>query len=132
MTSRAAILVVEDETSLRTTMCAALTVMGFMTHQADSVDAALKVLGAEHVDAIVLDVRLPDPTGLQQSGLHLLRYLRATPEHVHLPVLIFTGVPLSPSEEEVVRLHGGHVFYKPQPYMVLINHLNELLKSSAN
>ena len=131
MTSRAAVLVVEDETSLRTTMCAALTVMGFMTHQADSVDAALKVLGAERVDAIVLDVRLPDPTGLQQSGLHLLRYLRATVEHKHLPVLIFTGVPLSPSEEELVRVNGGHVFYKPQPYMVLINHLNGLLNSSA-
>jgi DNA-binding response OmpR family regulator len=127
MTSRAAILVVEDEISLRTTMCAALTLMGFMTHQADSVDAALRILGVEHVDAVVLDVRLPDPTGLQQSGLHLLRFLRATPEYVQLPVLIFTGVPLSPSEEELVRLHDGHVFYKPQPYMVLINRLKELL-----
>lgn len=131
MTPRASILVVEDEASLRTTMCAALTLMGFMTHQAESVDAALKIIGAERVDAIVLDVRLPDPTGLQQSGLHLLRYLRATPEHVDLPVLIFTGVPLSPSEEEVVRLNGGHVFYKPQPYLVLINHLNQLLKLPA-
>jgi DNA-binding response OmpR family regulator len=132
MTSRAAVLVVEDEQSLRTTMCAALTVMGFMTHQADSVDAALKILGVEHIDAIVLDVRLPDPTGLQQSGLHLLRFLRATPEHAELPVLIFTGVPLSPSEEELVRQQNGHVFYKPQPYSVLINHLNDLLKLPAS
>lgn len=128
MTSRAAILVVEDETSLRTTMCATLTLMGFMTHQAESVDAALKILGTERVDALVLDVRLPDPTGLQQSGLHLLRYLRATPEHVHLPVLIFTGVPLSASDEELVRVNAGHVFYKPQPYMVLINQLKVLLE----
>jgi len=131
MTTRAAILVVEDEASLRTTMCATLTLMGFRAHQAESVDAALKILDAEHVDAIVLDVRLPDPTGLQQSGLHLLRYLRAMPEHAHLPVLIFTGVPLSPSEEESVRLNGGHVIYKPQPYLVLINRLNELLKLPA-
>lgn len=108
-------------------MCAALTLMGFMTHQAESVDAALKILGVERVDAIVLDVRLPDPTGLQQSGLHLLRFLRATPEHAQLPVLIFTGVPLSPAEEELVRVHHGHVFYKPQPYMTLINQLKELL-----
>jgi DNA-binding response OmpR family regulator len=130
MTARAAVLVVEDETSLRTTMCATLTLMGFFTLQADSVDAALKILGTEHVDAMVLDVRLPDPTGLQQSGLHLLRFLRATPEHAQVPVLIFTGVPLTPSEEELVRVHDAHVFYKPQPYMVLINHLKELLKPS--
>ena len=131
MTSRAAVLVVEDEPSLRTTMCATLTLMGFLTHQAESVDAALKVLAAVHVDAIVLDVRLPDPTGLQQSGLHLLGYLRAVPEYTDLPVLIFTGVPLSKSEEESVRLNRGHVFYKPQPYMVLIEQLNELLNLPA-
>lgn len=132
MTSpRATVLVVEDETSLRTTMCAALTLMGFITHQAESVDGALKILGAEHVDAIVLDVRLPDPTGLQKSGLHLLRFVRATEEHALIPVLIFTGAPLSPAEEETVRLHNGHVFYKPQPYLVLINQLNELLNAPA-
>ena len=108
-------------------MCAALTLMDFRTHQAESVDGALKILGVEHVDAVVLDVRLPDPTGLQQSGLHLLRFLRATPEYAQLPVLIFTGIPLSSTEEELVRLHGGHVFYKPQRYMVLINHLKDLL-----
>jgi len=131
MNARAAILVVEDETSLRTTMCAALTLMEFMTHQAQSVDEALKILGAEQVDAIVLDIRLPDPTGLQTSGLHLLRFVRATPEHAHIPVLVFTGVPLSPAEEEMVRTNGAQVFYKPQPYRVLIDQLNELLKTSA-
>jgi CheY-like chemotaxis protein len=129
--SRSTVLVVEDETSLRTTMCAALTLMGFVTHPAESVDAALKILGAEHVDAIVLDVRLPDPTGLQKSGIHLLRFVRATPEHARIPVIVFTGVPLSPAEEESVRQHGGHVFYKPQPYAVLINQLNDLLKEST-
>ena len=101
-------------------MCATLTLMGFMTHQADSVESALKTLGTEHVDAIVLDVRLPDPTGLQQSGLHLLRFLRATAEHAQVPVLIFTVCRVA-AEEELVRVHGAHVFYKPQPYMVLIN-----------
>lgn len=127
--SRSTVLVVEDETSLRTTMCASLTLMGFITHQAESVDAALRILGAEHVDAIVLDVRLPDSTGLQKSGLHLLRFVRATPEHAHIPVVIFTGVPLSPAEEEIVRQNGAHVFYKPQPYLVLINQLTELLNA---
>ena len=132
MMARATILVVEDETSLRTTMCAALTLMGFMTYQAESVDDALKILGAEHVDAIVLDIRLPDPTGMQTSGLHLLRFVRATPEHAHIPVVIFTGASLSPADEETIRSNGGHVFYKPQPYRVLIDQLNELLNTSAH
>jgi DNA-binding response OmpR family regulator len=130
--SRSSVLVVEDEASLRTTMCASLTLMGFMTYQADSVDAALRVLGEEQVDAIVLDVRLPDASGLQKSGLHLLRFVRATPEHAQIPVLIFTGVPLSPADEETVRQNGGRVFYKPQPYAVLIDELKGLLKTAAS
>jgi DNA-binding response OmpR family regulator len=129
--TRATVLVVEDEPSLRRTMCASLTLIGFTTHQADSVDAALKILGAEDIDAIVLDVRLPDPNGLQHTGLHLLQFIRATPEHAHTPVVIFTGVPLSPSEEEIARLNNAQVFYKPLPYAVLINHLNELLDAPA-
>ncbi len=131
MNARAAVLVVEDEAPLRTTMCAALTLMGFITHQAESVDEALKILGADHVDAIVLDIRLPDRTGQQKSGLHLLRFVRATPEHARVPVLVFTGMPLSDAEEEMVRVNGGHVFYKPQPYAVLINQLNDLLSGAA-
>src|SRR5688572_9506568 len=132
MIARRAVLVVEDETSLRTTMSAALTLMGFITYQAASVDEALKILGADHVDAIVLDIRLPDPTGLQTSGLHLLRFVRATPEHARIPAVVLTGVPLPPAEEETVRTNGALVFYKPQPYRVLIDQLNELLNTSAS
>jgi hypothetical protein len=36
---------------------------------------------------------------------------------------------MPPAEEEMVRQHGGRVFYKPQPYAVLIDELNELLKT---
>ena len=126
---RAVVLVVEDEVSLRTTICASLTLVGFIPLQAGSVNAALKVLGAEHVDAIVLDLRLPDPNGLQQNGLHFLQFIRATPEYTQVPVVVRTGVPLSPPEEEVVRLNNAHVFTKPQPYSVLIDRLNELLNA---
>ena len=66
------------------------------------------------MNAIVLDVRLPDLTGRQPSGLNLLKFIRAMPEYADLPVLIFTGAQLSPVEEEIVRANRGHLFYKPQ------------------
>jgi len=127
MTRRAAILVVEDDPSLRTTMCAVLALKNFCPFAADSVDAALKILGAEHVDAMVLDVRLPDPTGAHTSGLILLKFLRATTEYARMPVLIFTGMPLSAAELELVNASGAHVFYKPQSYSVLFDLLGGLL-----
>lgn len=45
-----------------------------------------------------------------------------------LPALIFTGMPLSAEEEAVARKLNAPVFYKPQPYSVLIQHLNRQLQ----
>jgi DNA-binding response OmpR family regulator len=124
------VLVVEDELAVQTTLCATLTLMGFKAYPADTVETALKILGREHVDAVCLDVRLPDPKGLERSGLTLLAFLRATAEYAHVPVLIFTGNPLSPDDEELARRSDAHVFYKPERYSVLIEHLNRLLEST--
>jgi DNA-binding response OmpR family regulator len=132
MAYRAVILVVEDDPTLRTTMCAVLTLKGFFPLPAESVDTALKVLGAEHIDAIVLDVRLPDPTGMYRSGLNLLKFIRATSEYANTPVIVLTGGPLSAYEEELARTNGAHVFYKPQPYALLFDYLTDLLEPPAS
>ena len=121
------VLVVEDEPSVQTTFCATLTLMGFKTQHADTVDRALEILSTERVDAVSLDVRLPDPKGLERSGLTLLAYLRASTEHAHLPVLIFTGQPLSQEEEILIQQHNAEVFYKPQRYTTLVECLTRML-----
>ena len=121
------VLVVEDEPSVQTTFCATLTLMGFKTQHADTVDRALEILSTERVDAVSLDVRLPDPKGLERSGLTLLAYLRASKEHAHLPVLIFTGQPLSQEEEILIQQHNAEVFYKPQRYTTLVECLTRML-----
>jgi DNA-binding response OmpR family regulator len=121
------VLVVEDEPSVQTTFCATLTLMGFKTQHADTVDRALEILSAERVDAVSLDVRLPDPKGLERSGLTLLAYLRASQAHAHLPVLIFTGQPLSQEEEILTQQHNAEVFYKPQRYTTLVECLTRML-----
>ena len=112
-------------------MCAVLAVRGFHPIPAQNVDMALRLLGTERVDAIVLDLRLPDPTGLHRSGLDLLRFVRATIEHAQIPVIVFTGAPLSTSEEEIVRNNRARVFFKPQPYAVLCDHLSMMLEGAA-
>ena len=108
-------------------MCAVLALKNFSPLEADSVNAALEILGAEHVDAMVMDVRLPDPTGVHTSGLILLKFLRATTEYARMPILIFTGMPLSAAELKLVNASGAHVFYKPQSYSVLLDFLDSLL-----
>ena len=99
---------------------------GFSTVEAGTVERALQILGSEHVDAVILDVRLPDPHGMPQSGLSLLAYLRLTPEYQTLPVLIVTGKPLSPEDEDLIRRSEASVFHKPFSYSVLVEQLRRL------
>jgi DNA-binding response OmpR family regulator len=127
MANRSVVLVVEDEILVQTTLCATLTHVGFSTHRADSVEGALRILGAEHVDAVMLDIRLPDSKGQQRSGLTLLAFLRATAEYAQVPVLIFTGVPLSADDEALARKYDAQIFYKPTPYATLIDTLAKML-----
>ena len=124
------VLVVEDEPSARTALCAALTNRGFKAYPAEHVDAALTTLGSEHVDAVCLDVRIPDPRGQQRNGLTLLRFLRATAEYANVPVIVVTGAALSHEETALVRAHDAEVFYKPHAHSVLIEHLSRLLENS--
>jgi hypothetical protein len=74
-------------------------------------------------------VRVPDPRGLERTGLSLLAYIRETAAYAAIPALIFTGMPLSDEEEESVRNLNAAVFYKPQPYSVLIRHLHHQLQT---
>lgn len=123
-----AVLVLEDDPSIRATLCTMLAHAGFKTLHAQTVEDALAILASERVDAVSLDVRVPDPKGLDRSGLSLLATLRAMPGYASLPALIFTGMPLSLEEEDVARKLNAPIFYKPQPYSVLIQHLNRELQ----
>ena len=125
------VLVVEDEPSVQHTLCTALTLMGFQTRRADNVDAALTILANEQIDAVSLDIRIPDPKGLQRSGLSVLAHLRSIEEYASVPVLVFSGMPLSAKDAEFVRRHNALVFYKPQPYSAVIEELQRLLQKTS-
>ena len=131
MPNRFVVLVVEDEIPVQTTLCATLTLAGFTTRRADNVEDALNTLASVHVDAVILDVRLPDPKGLQRTGLTVLAYLRTTNEYRRTPAVIFTGVPLSDEDDALVRRHDAQLFYKPRPYSVIIEALQTMLGVGA-
>ena len=131
MPNRFVVLVVEDEIPVQTTLCATLTLAGFTTRRADNVEDALSTLASIHVDAVILDVRLPDPKGLQRTGLTVLAYLRTTNEYRQTPVVIFTGVPLSDEDDALVRRHDAQLFYKPRPYIAIIEALQRMLGIGA-
>ena len=124
---RPAVLVVEDEPNQQETLSAVLTLVGFRTVSATNVEEALVVFGREQIDAVTLDVRMPDPKGLDRNGLTLLKYLRSVPAYAHLPVLMFTGADLNDEEEALISELHAKVYRKPQPYGDIIDELTRLL-----
>ncbi len=57
------VLVVDDEPAICRALSIALSRAGYDVLTAQSGDAALAVLGREHVDVMVIDLRIPDTRG---------------------------------------------------------------------
>ena len=105
------ILIVEDEADLSATLEYNLQGQGYSTVVAATGVAALAAAEAHHPDLVLLDVMLPD-----LSGLEVCRRLRAAPEHKATPVLMLTA-----RGEEIDRVLGFEVGaddYLTKPFSV--------------
>lgn len=126
MPGRPAVLVVDDEDAVRSFLRAYLEEAGYDVREATDVDSALGMLDHSRVDAVVLDVRMPDPRGLRRSGLEVLAFIRLHAAHATTPVLILTGRPLEAGELDVIRRHHADLFLKPDGYRKLLQRLEQL------
>src|SRR5215510_7022514 len=92
------ILIVDDEPAIRWVLAEALCSWGYETVEAETGATTLAALGVERPTAILLDINLPD-----SSGLDLLREIkRHSPEAA---VIMITAETLF--ENAVAALRGG-------------------------
>jgi DNA-binding response OmpR family regulator len=102
----ASVLVIDDEVRMRDVLADGLEHYGFRVRTArDGLDG-LKLLGAERVDAIVLDVMLP-----QVDGISLIPMLRRTTE---APILLLSAQ--SDVSSVVAGLEAGADDYLAKPF----------------
>src|SRR6188472_1356701 len=100
------ILVVEDETTLRETLADALEAEGFHVVQAADGRAALTRFRADHPDLVLLDLMLPE-----LSGIEVCRIIRA---ESGVPIVMLTA---KDSElDKVVGLELGADDYVTKPF----------------
>lgn len=103
------VLIVDDSLTVRMDLGEAFTAAGFDVRLCESGGEARDVLRAGPVDAIVLDVLLPDV-----DGIELLREIRSASERSNIPVVI-----LSTEAEVKDRIRGlatGAEEYVGKPY----------------
>jgi two-component system nitrogen regulation response regulator NtrX len=104
----ATILVVDDERNIRRTLRMVLEGSGFNTLEASSAEECLETLESNEVDLLILDVRLPN-----MSGIEALEKIRSEPETRRLPVLMVSGHASVAEAVQAVQLGATDFFEKP-------------------
>ncbi len=121
------ILSVEDDPMMQKLLQTALVAAGYEFRLSEDGRSALAVALSEKPDLILLDVNLPDMTGIE-----ICRALKAEPKTRHIPVLMLTGE----AREIVTRVEGLDVgaedyMFKPISPRVLIARISSILKQAA-
>jgi two-component system nitrogen regulation response regulator NtrX len=104
----ATILVVDDEKNIRRTLRMVLEGSGFNTLEASSAEECLEILESSEVDLLILDVRLPN-----MSGIEALQKIRSGPDTRRLPVLMVSGHASVAEAVQAVQLGATDFFEKP-------------------
>ncbi|MGH7385529.1 MAG: sigma-54-dependent transcriptional regulator [Candidatus Rokuibacteriota bacterium] len=120
----AAILVVDDEPSARTTLALLLRKRSHRVAEADGVGAAVKALTDEAFEVIVTDLRMPDG-----DGLDVLRAARA-----HCPdadVILLTAYAGWESAKEAIQLGAIDYFEKGREPDELLHRIERALGAKA-
>jgi two-component system phosphate regulon response regulator OmpR len=114
------LLVVDDDTRIRTLLREFLTANGFRVTVAGTADEARRKLAGLDFDLIVLDVMMPG-----ESGVELTRALRADKT---VPILMLTA--LSETDSRITGLEAGADDYLPKPFdpRELILRVNNILR----
>lgn len=121
------ILLVEDDERLARMTTDYLTQSGFRIHLAPNVNQTMLSLKTHPVDAIVLDLTLPDG-----DGLDVCRELRSQPDTKHIPILMLTarGDPT----DRIIGLELGADDYLPKPFepRELLARIRAILRRQTN
>jgi two-component system chemotaxis response regulator CheY len=115
------VLVVDDSSTIRQELAAALEAEGFEVLQAADGLEGLSVLGANEVSLVLLDVSMP-----KLGGLEMLERLKSEAAWAQLPVLMLTAESLEAEIERARRLGATGWMIKPIRSHQLVSIANKL------
>lgn len=103
------ILVVDDEADIRKVCRLNLEFDGYVVLEAADVAAGLEIMASDQPDLVLLDVGLPD-----SSGLDLLRQIKAADSTAHIPVVLLSAQ--TSNETQMMGWTEGIVDYITKPF----------------
>ncbi len=105
-TERASLLLIDDDRALCDVMSRALHSRGFDVTVAHTVQEALQAIEAEPPEYAVVDLKLPD-----ESGLRLVSKLKTA--DLHTRIVVLTGHGSIPTAIEAIKLGATYYLVKP-------------------
>ena len=106
------ILIVEDEPDTAEMFAEMMRLSGYRVLKSFGGAAAMGLLQKEHLDAVVLDLMMPDV-----SGLEVLRFLRRDPRLANIPVIVVSAKGLPSDIKD--GLDAGASMYLTKPVSFL-------------
>jgi DNA-binding response OmpR family regulator len=121
------ILLVEDDLLVQEAFQEALKAEDFEAISCESGEQALRRAAIEKPDLAVIDVGLPD-----MSGLDVCRRLQAGPKTRHIPFLIMSGQAVAVKDRVAgLKLGAEDYLLKPLSLRVLISRIKSILRVSG-
>ncbi|PTV96662.1 response regulator receiver modulated diguanylate cyclase [Rhodobacter aestuarii] len=117
------VLIVDDVATNRIVLKVKLSGARYETIQAGTGAQALRLVAQESPDLILLDVQLPD-----MSGIDVCRRLKSDPATAHLPVIVVTAFPTPEIRLEALRSGADDFITKPFEELTLLARLRSLMR----
>jgi len=115
MIPRSSLLIVDDCEPNRDVLSRRLARAGYLVTTAEDGERALALVGAGAYDLVLLDVEMPD-----MSGLEVLRRIRETHSQAVLPIIMATGRTEGADIVEAFRLGANDYVTKPIDFPVAL------------
>ncbi len=125
MDEKKTIIIVEDEGDAAEMFAEMMRVSGYQVQKTDNSTQAIAMIDALHPDAIILDIMMPDV-----SGLDVLAHIRSQPETADIPVIIVSAKSTPADIANGLQAGANTYLTKPIGYMELRQAVENALKNS--
>ena len=124
--TRIRVLVADDGPDIRRILATFLAGEGFEIEEAtNGAEALARLEGPSHYDLALLDIMMPEYTGLE-----VLAFARRLPQREGLPIVILTAKGQDVDRETAFRIGADDFLTKPFSPKKLLARIHELLQQS--
>lgn len=118
------IVIVEDEPDTAEMFAEMMRLSGFTVLKSYGGTSAIALISNVNPDAVVLDVMMPD-----LSGLEVLRFMRRDPRLAHIPVVVVSAKSLPSDIKEGLDAGASVYLTKPVAYQTLNQSVRDAVQS---